>query len=325
MRTKGEQIFGSGRRPRYSLPMPYAYPDRPLLKAQIVARVAAGETVAAICAGPGMPCVESVQVWRRGDPGFAAELADARRRGDYRRRLAFDEVKAEAFLKRLRAGERVAEVLNQPGMPSQGTYRYWRMTQASFQEELWRLKGLRDQARGERLRGRYRAFDQDVADRILVRCARGEVLRKMLETDPTLPCRVVVYRWRKQQPEWDGALKMAFRWGRRARGHPRALGTPEMTEAILDRIVEGASLRSLAREPGMPASRTLYSWIAKRSDFAEEVAQACAWREDWYLDQMTLIVEEAGALSGADLRRRLGPLAQRRGRLQNRPGRKWRE
>ena len=40
---------------------------------------------------------------------------------------------------------------------------------------------------------------------------------------------------------------------------------------------------------------------------------------------MTLIAEEAGALSGADLRRRLGPLAQRRGRLQNRPGRKWRE
>ena len=147
----------------------------------------------------------------------------------------------------------------------------------------------------------------------------------MLETDPTLPCRVVVYRWRKEQPEWDGALKTAFRWGRRARGHPGALGTPEMTEAILDRIVMGESLRSLAREPGMPAAGTLYSWIAKRADFADEVAQACEWREDWYLDQMTLIAEEAGAMSGADLRRRLGPLAQRRARLQNRPGRKWRE
>jgi hypothetical protein len=305
--------------------MSLAYPAPWLIKAQILERVTRGETVRAICAEPGMPCADSIQVWRRTDPGFAAELAVARTRGDYRRRLAFDEAKAEAFLRRLRAGERVRDLLNRPGMPTQGTYRHWRLTEASFQEELFRLKGLRDQARGERLRGRHRAFDQAVADKILVRCVRGGRLRDVLAADPALPCRGVVYRWRKERPDWDGALRTAFRWGRHARGHPRAMLTPEMTDAIVERIVEGESLRSLAREPGMPAARTLYDWVSRRPAFAAEVAQACDWREDWFRDQAEIILEEAGPIGGKALRQQLSPLRTRWARLQNRPGRKWRE
>jgi hypothetical protein len=59
----------------------FAYPNRTQLKMQIVARVAEGETVKAICAEPGMPTTACVQVWRRGDAAFAAELATARARG----------------------------------------------------------------------------------------------------------------------------------------------------------------------------------------------------------------------------------------------------
>jgi hypothetical protein len=304
--------------------MPFAYPHRAHLKVDILARIRAGERVADICAEAGMPCAGTLQVWRRSDRAFAAELALARAHGDWRRRLMFDEAKAAAFLARVAAGEQIRDLLSKPGMPSQKTYQYWRRTEGSFAEELGRLKALRDQARGERLRGRYRAFDQAVADRILVRAARGEVLRKMLETDPTLPCRVVVYRWRKENPEWDGALKVAFQVGRRERGHPRALRTPQMTEAILDRIVMGGSLRSIGREPGMPKRRTLESWIAKDAAFSAEVARACDHREDWYIDQMTLIADAAGPVSRAELRRRMSPLARQRARLQNRPGRKWR-
>ena len=304
--------------------MPLAYPARHLIKVAIVERVAAGETVRAICAGPGMPTTASVQVWRRADPGFAEELRLARLRGDHRRRLAFDPVKAEAFLARLRAGERIADLLARPGMPSQGTYRYWTRTEAGFQAELWRLKGLRNAERARRLEGRYRAFDQAVADRIQLRVMRGEVLRRMLETDPSLPCRAVVYRWRRERPDWDGALKLAFRWGRHARGRSGGMRTPELTEAILGKIVKGASLRSLARDAGMPAVKTLYTWVKRDPAFAAEVAQACDWREDWYLDQMQLILDEAGPMSGKDLCRRMLPLRTQLGRLQNRPGRKWR-
>ncbi|MGH6964203.1 MAG: hypothetical protein ACREE0_06950 [Phenylobacterium sp.] len=304
--------------------MPFAYPHRAHLKQDILARVKAGERVVDICAEPGMPSAATLQVWRRADAGFAAELAQARSVGDWRRRLMFNEAKAKAFLARVAAGERIRDLLSKPGMPSQKTYQYWRRTEASFAEELWRLKGLRDQARGERLRGRYRAFDQATADQILVRVARGGLLKRVLAADPALPCRAVVYRWRKEEPEWDGALKVAFQVGRRERGHPRALRTPQMTEAILDRIVMGGSLRSIGREPGMPKTRTLESWIARDAAFSAEVARACDHREDWFIDQMTLIADEAGPISQAELRRRWSPLARQHARLQNRPGRKWR-
>jgi len=262
--------------------MPFAYPAPHLLKARIVERAALGETVKAICAEAGMPSKDSVQVWRRADPGFAAELAQARRVGDHRRRLAFDEAKAAAFLARVRAGARIRDVLAKPGMPSQKTYAHWRLTEASFQEALWALKGVRDKERGLRLK---------------------------------------VYRWRKEEPEWDRAMRKAFGWGRRARG---GLRSPELTDRIVARLVQGASLRSLAQEPGMPAAGTLYSWVSRDADFAAEVAQACDWREDWYEDQMQMIVDEAGPIGVQALRRQLSPLAVRRGQLQHRPGRRWR-
>jgi len=118
--------------------MPFASPyDRSALKALIVARVAKGETVAGICDEAGMPCKEAVQVWRQADASFREALAAARRRGDWLRRLAFDEAVAEAFLKRVRAGERIRDLLDKPGMPSQRTYRFWRRTQGAFQAELF--------------------------------------------------------------------------------------------------------------------------------------------------------------------------------------------
>src|SRR5579859_5081805 len=110
---------------RYSLPMPFAYPNRSVLKAAVVARVAGGETVAAICAGPDMPSADTVRGWRRADPLFAAELVAARRRGDWARRFAFDEGVAAAFLARMSAGESVRSLLGRPGMPSQRTYVFW--------------------------------------------------------------------------------------------------------------------------------------------------------------------------------------------------------
>ena len=66
--------------------MSLAYPSS--IKVQFLERVGRGETVRAVCAEPGMPCEGSIQVWRRAAPGFAGELAAARARGDWRRRLA---------------------------------------------------------------------------------------------------------------------------------------------------------------------------------------------------------------------------------------------
>jgi len=304
--------------------MPFASPyDRPALKAEIVARVAKGETVKAICSEPGMPCADSVQVWRRADASFREALADAQRRGDWLRRLAFDEDRAEAFLARVRAGDRIRDLLDKPGMPSQRTYRHWRRTQVAFQAELWRLRGVRYARHSGTTHSRWRAFDQAVADRMLVRVVRGEPWRRMLETDPAMPSRVVVYRWRREEPEWDRALRIAFEVGRRVRrgAEARARCSAQVADEIGMRIVLGGSLRSVGTgDADMPCARTLYAWVERYPHFAREVAKACEIREWGLNDAMVDIAQRNGPFRLATTRRQTAPLQLRANQLAKRPG-----
>ncbi|WP_372782174.1 hypothetical protein [Phenylobacterium sp.] len=305
--------------------MPFATPyPQPAVKAAILARVAAGETVKDICRGdPALPTPESISIWSRQDPAFREAMAAARRRVDWMRRFAFDEAVAAAFLARVAAGERVKAVVGQPGMPGQATYRYWRRTQVGFQEGLWRLRGFRYARLAEqhRARPRWGAFDPAVADRILVRVARGEGWARILETDRSLPHRQAAMLWRAAEPEWDRALKIAFRFGRRtaaaARSRARAA---ELTEAITSKIVTGASLCGLGREPEMPCAATLLRWFHRWPDFAREIDEACEFRDWWFDDQILAIGERHGPLGLAAARREAAPLERRMNGLAKRPG-----
>jgi hypothetical protein len=267
-----------------------------------------------------MPDPASIQVWRRADAGFAAELAAARRKGDWARRYAFDEAVAGAFLARVAAGARIRDLLAKPGMPSQGAFRYWSRTQVGFQAELARLRAV-SYARRKRPRP-YRHFDPATADRMLVRVAKGEPWRRMLETDPTMPCRVVVYRWRAEEREWDAALKIAFKVGRlaRERARSRARCSRQITDEVTDRIVVGGSLRSLARDADMPSAGTLYKWVARFPDFAAEVARACEIREWGLNDRMLDICHRNGPFGLAATKREAAPLQLRVNQLAKRPG-----
>uniref|UniRef100_UPI00286BB339 hypothetical protein n=1 Tax=Phenylobacterium sp. TaxID=1871053 RepID=UPI00286BB339 len=122
---------------------------------------------------------------------------------------------AGAFAARVAAGEAINDLLDRPGMPSQRAYRHWRRTHAGFQARLAGLRARRYAGHSDHPRWRW--FDRAIADRMLVRVAKGEPWRRMLEGDPTMPSRVVVYRWRVERPAWDAALKIAFRAGRLAR------------------------------------------------------------------------------------------------------------
>ena len=302
--------------------MPFAYPDRSVLKAAIIARVAGGDTVKAICAEPGMPTDATVQVWRRADPLFAADLVAAQRRGDWARRLAFDEAVAAAFLARVAAGETVRALLGKPGMPGQGTYRHWRRTQAGFQEALWRLREGRYSRRSSTGHGRWRAWDEAVADRVLLAVMRGAPLRRLLASDGALPCLAVLARWRREQPEWDRALRLAIGVGRRARGERLARARlAQVREAVGDEIVVGESLRSLGARRDMPSAATLYAWFRRWPDFAREVLWACDLREDWFNDQMIDICQRNGPFALAATKRQAAPLQLRVNRLAKRPGR----
>ena len=295
--------------------------DRPAIKARIVAAVAAGETVAGVCrADASAPCAASVVLWARADPLFAGELAAARRRGAFARRAAFDADVAAAFLGRVAAGERVNDLLARPGMPSQAAYRHWRRTQPEFLTALVRLRAGGYSQRSRAGHPRYRAWDEPTADRILLAVMRGAPFRKLLGSDPALPCLAVAARWRAEQPDWDAALRLAMRVGRVARERSRSRCTPELTEAISQRIVMGASLRSLARQRAMPCAGTLYAWVERFPAFAAQVARAGDWREVWYNDQMIDICQRNGPLALAATRREVHPLQWRVNQLAKRPG-----
>jgi hypothetical protein len=317
---------------------PFDYPWRARAKAVILTRVAAGETVRAVCRDAGAPCPESVTNWAREDAAFGAALAAARAQGRAaaeRAQMAFDPVVAAAFLTRMAEGARVDSLLSKPGMPSQRAYRYWRRTNAEFQAEVWRLSRTKAQVRAQ-LRaagiagggGRpYRHFDQAVADRILLAVMRGAHLRRMLETDPTLPCRVVLYRWRAEQPVWNRALKIAMTVGRLARERAASLAacTPALIDEIGTRVAMGASLRSLGAEPGMPCAATLYRWVELSPAFAGEMARAEDWREHFLNDQMLDICQRNGPFALAATRREAAPLQLRANQLAKRPGWKRRQ
>ncbi|HEX2801695.1 MAG TPA: hypothetical protein VHN73_06505 [Phenylobacterium sp.] len=290
--------------------------DAQRLKAEIVGRVAAGERLGAVCATPGLPGGETARAWARADAAFGEALEGARAQAAARR-LRFDEAQAAAFLARARAGEAINALLREAGMPRRRAYRYWCATQAPFAEAVFALRQRRDQEIGRRGRARFRAWDEGLGDRIIVAVNKGLTRDQALAADPALPSRPTVRRWRREQPRFDAVLRtiLAARRRRTARGL-----TPDLTERIIDRIVEGASFNSLSREPGMPSRQTLRRWIRVRPDFGRAVARACKDREDWFCDQIEMIAEAATPGTVKDDRRRMVALSRQLGRLRHRPG-----
>ena len=300
--------------------MPSRYrQDAARLSAEIVARVDGGEVLRAVCVSPGMPTEQTVRNWARADAAFGEALAAARRRGTWRRLWAFDEAKAAAFLARARAGEPINALIGQPGMPSRYVYRYWNATQAPFAEAVFALRQRRDAGLGERGRARRRAFDQALADRIIVRLNKGFLagvrLEDVLTADPDLPCWETMMRWRREQPEFDRVLRMMIS-ARRAAVKP----VPEfLVEEVVDHIVEGGSFASFSRVRGAPSQGTLRRWL-RDPNFAEAVAQACEWREDWYQDRIEHIARRTPPGPVREMNRAIGPLLRHLVRLRHRPG-----
>lgn len=297
--------------------------DLPRLKAAIVARVLAGQSLRATCADPAMPRVQTVRNWAAADPGFAAELVDARRRAEWRRRFAFNEGDAAAFLARARAGETVNSLIGAAGMPSRRTYRYWCATDAGFAEAVAALRHQRDAQIGAHGRARFRAFDQGLADRLIVALHRGLPMgfkfEEVLAADPALPSRPVVTRWRRERPEFDRVLRMIFAACRYL--HNSGFRVPaDLSEAMCDVIVEGGSFASLSRMPQGPARATLRLWHRADPVFAAAVAWACEARDDFLHEQVCEVAERTPPGPIREMNRAVGPLLRQMVRLRHRPG-----
>jgi len=89
--------------------------DAPDLGEAIVARVAAGESLTAVCREAGMPSADTVRAWAAASPGFAEALDGAFRRARITQRLADRRRAAERAARPSRAGGRVSTYTRQLG------------------------------------------------------------------------------------------------------------------------------------------------------------------------------------------------------------------
>lgn len=89
---------------------------------------------------------------------------------------------------------------------------------------------------------------------------------------------------------------------------------------ILERIRDGASLRQLGAEPGMPCARTLYAWMRRRPAFAEAILQACRERNAELDFRLWIESQRATSRNRREVEKALSPLAVRLARLRRLPG-----
>lgn len=298
--------------------------DQNALKTHICERVKALGGLAAVCREAGMPHIETVRLWAKDDVSFAETLKDARRRGWFRLKWAFDEAKARRVLGHLRAGGSIHDMPTGAEWPPLRMVRYWRAIDGEFGAEVVRLQTVLRGNRGRPFGRASVAFDRATADRVILAVARGGRVDLLHRSDPTLPGMRVIDRWRREDEEFAIGLGVAMKVRRAKVRREPAMLTPELKQTIIDRIREGGSLASLSREAGMPGGTTLYGWVRRSPEFAKDVAQACEDREDWWADQVGMAMDDAPGASAAVLRARLAPVMKGWQRHQNRPGKRWR-
>lgn len=290
--------------------MPAGRPIFQPVRDEILARMARGERVTDICREPGMPRVDSVGALAKRDPFFAARYQDAKARGDYARKARVDPVRAAEVMRRLAEGERMHAVLGRGGMPSKRTWKLWLQNAPDLAEAHFIAKRDARFARGAiRSRKAHRDFDPAIADRIVARCYAGATLRRLREAVPEAPSMPVLTRWRREQPEFNRALKIVLRLAHAHRQRTR-LCNDAMIEAITDRVLAGETLRAIARDPAMPCGTTLNTWSHTRPDFYVALEAALRLRADMLADD-AVDEAEAGRPGAAKAFRRLRQKVER--------------
>lgn len=128
-----------------------------------------------------------------------------RRRKPARAATAFSEQLAATLCARVAAGESQLSICAEPGMPSRATLWRWVATRPAFAEAFWtaRVAGGVAQANG-----RPSSFCQATADEVFRRMCEGEAITSIC-ADPAMPAFSTVYYWRRQQPGFAEAMRVA--------------------------------------------------------------------------------------------------------------------
>lgn len=188
----------------------YASSYDPEVAVKICTRLAAGESLRAICrADPSMPTEKTVWNWRRAHPNFAHAMAVVLtvRRAEARRKWAA-RTRARAAARKARAA-----------------------TSADGRARIKHRSG----------------YGPEVADAICARLCLGEPLYRLCE-DPAMPSLGTVYNWLRRHPDFQAKYRrardvaFAFLVETAADGAPW-LGGEGKSMRALERIVKGAHRR----------------------------------------------------------------------------------
>jgi hypothetical protein len=121
-----------------------AVPPRPYVRfsadlARVVCvRIAAGESLRAICAEPDMPSTASLRRWAKTRRDFAKIYNRARAAGSQwgHPNDTYCPVIAHEVVVRVSEGETLTSIADDPAMPSMGSLFYWRKSHPEFAEDL---------------------------------------------------------------------------------------------------------------------------------------------------------------------------------------------
>lgn len=117
---------------------------------RIAERIAAGETLSAICEDPDMPTRPTLRAWARKHPAFAEALAQAKARAHRPIQggpMGYGPETADEILTRVAEGETLVAIAAEPDMPALSTILAWAADNRRFRDALTQAR----EAQAERL------------------------------------------------------------------------------------------------------------------------------------------------------------------------------
>jgi len=198
------------------------------------------------------------------------------------------------IVRRTAAGETMVAICRDPQMPGPRIVAGWMTGRPGFRQAIEEARAAAAAARGcdgvpasPGQSKRWLKWPSAATHEIVRRTAAGETMLAICR-DPHMPAATIVFRWMAERPAFREAIDKARREAGRSL-FDTSTYCRETAEAIFDRLCAGEGLSRICRDPAMPASITVYRWMAKHEDFraavgvAREIAAEGFFEKGWEL------------------------------------------
>ena len=91
--------------------------------------------------------------------------------------------------------------------------------------------------------------------------------------------------------------------------------SPEVADLIWDRLLDDVSLRQICQDPNMPARSTLFVWLRRHPEFAQEYRSAKWFQCHCLADDIVDIADDCNLENFRLAKRRIAALASRLSKL----------